>query len=106
VTYFTRLPKASPSHIGVDGALWFDKLICDLRRSGIVFAVLVVKSVTLVFKGLAAEGAKMDLVIIARCGGSDGTWAETLTRPNKPFKACSRNAFVTGISSPALPRPL
>jgi hypothetical protein len=37
----------------------------------------------------------MDLVIGALCEGSDGTWAEMLRWPNKPFKACLRHAFVT-----------
>jgi hypothetical protein len=38
-------------------------LVRDIQRSGIVFVVFVVKSVTLAFEGLSAEGAKMDLVI-------------------------------------------
>jgi hypothetical protein len=42
-------------------ALGFDDLIRDLRCSDIVFAVFVVKSITLSFEGLRAEGGKMDL---------------------------------------------
>jgi hypothetical protein len=41
--------------------LWFDDLIHDLRRSGIVLVVLIMKSVTLAFKGLSAGGVRVDL---------------------------------------------
>jgi hypothetical protein len=43
-------------------ALGFDDLIHDLRRSGIVLAVFVAKSVTLTFEGLSVRGAKIDLI--------------------------------------------
>jgi hypothetical protein len=54
-----------------------------------------VKSTTITVEGMGVKGAKMDLVIGVLCEGSDGTWAGMLRRPNKPFKACLRHAFVT-----------
>jgi hypothetical protein len=90
-----RFSKASPSCIGDDGGLRFDELVHDLRRSGIVFVIFVVKSIALAFEGLGVEGAKIDLVIGALCEISDGTWAETLRQPNKPSKAYQHRVFVT-----------
>jgi hypothetical protein len=50
------------------GYLNFEGLIHNLWHSGIILRFFMVKSVTLAFEGLGAEGVRLDLMTIATLG--------------------------------------
>jgi hypothetical protein len=76
-------------------ALGFDDFACDLRRSGIALAVLVVKSIALAFECLSAEVARVDLAIRTLYGGFSRTCVEAVIWPSGPFESCVLAVLVT-----------
>jgi hypothetical protein len=80
---FSHIPKFGI--LGCDShprALGFDDLIHNLPHSGIVLAIFVVKSITLIFEGLSARGAKINLSNLCPLWGLSSTCAEAMKWPS------------------------